>query len=169
MGSGPVVKGFLPAELPADLETELRRHCEEAYPYEACGALLGYGDGTAAPWEVRGIRLSTNRHPDDQRRRYFVPPDFQATVEREALARGQDVIGYYHSHPDHPAAPSEYDRAHAWPGYLYIICAVDRANSSEVNAFTLLDYDQPFTPVTLQAAACSTHPTPETSRCRSPF
>ena len=123
--------------LPAEVEAQLRQHCEAQYPLEACGALFGQGDGTGAAWTVTGLRAAPNEHGGDHARRYLVPPDFQLQAERHAQATGQEVLGYYHSHPDHPAQPSEYDRAHAWFGYLYLICAVDQGRSAALNAFTL--------------------------------
>ncbi|WLT33484.1 M67 family metallopeptidase [Geothrix sp. PMB-07] len=123
--------------LPADLEAQVRRHCEAAYPNEACGALFGHGDGHASPWAVTEISPAPNEHGDDQTRRYLIPPDFQMKAERHALATDQEVLGYYHSHPDHPAQPSEYDRVHAWEGYLYLICAVQKGHSADLNAFAL--------------------------------
>lgn len=129
---------------------EICRLCEQAYPLEACGAILGKGDGSIEPWVVLGVRAAPNRHGDDQRRRYLVPPEFQVQVEHEALARGQDVIGYYHSHPDHPGQPSEYDRAHAWFGYLYAICAVAQGAARDLNAFTLDGEGGAFQPVDIE-------------------
>ena len=75
--------------------------------------------------------------PEQVKRRYLVPPEFQFQAELHARATGQEVLGYYHSHPDHPAQPSEYDRVHAWPGYLYLICAVSQGRATDLNAFTL--------------------------------
>jgi proteasome lid subunit RPN8/RPN11 len=123
--------------LPAKVEVLLRRHCEQQYPNEACGALFGQGDGISSPWAVTELSAAPNEHGDDQRRRYLVPPDFQLQAERHALATDQEVLGYYHSHPDHPAQPSEYDRVHAWQGYLYLICSVQQGRSTDLNAFTL--------------------------------
>ena len=119
------------------LEAQLRRHCEAAYPDEACGALFGDGDGTFTPWCVTELSPAPNEHGGDHRRRYLVPPEFQLQAEQHARATDQDVLGYYHSHPDHPAQPSEYDRSHAWFGYLYLICAVAQGRSAELNGFTL--------------------------------
>jgi proteasome lid subunit RPN8/RPN11 len=125
------------SRLPAPLEAALRRHCEEQFPNEACGALLGHGDGVTRPWHVTEIQVAPNQHGDDRTRRYLVPPDFQLQAERHADATDQEVLGYYHSHPDHPAVPSEYDREHAWFGYLYLICAVQRGTSTELRGYTL--------------------------------
>jgi proteasome lid subunit RPN8/RPN11 len=124
-------------KLPGPVEEELRRHCQEQYPDEACGALFGQGDGDASPWIVAELRAAPNAHGADHRRRYLIPPDFQLRAELHAQATGQEVLGYYHSHPDHPAQPSEYDRSHAWFGYLYLICAVRQGQSAELNAFAL--------------------------------
>jgi proteasome lid subunit RPN8/RPN11 len=119
------------------LEAELRRHCEEQYPHEACGALIGDGDGENEPWQVEEIRLASNMHDGDHKRRYLIPPDFQAQVEKYARETGRDVVGFYHSHPDHSADPSEYDRTHAWAGYLYVICSVREGKSAEIRSLTL--------------------------------
>ena len=123
--------------LQADVEARLRRHCEAAYPNEACGALFGQGDGSFEPWRVTGLQEAPNEHGGDLKRRYLVPPDFQLQAERRAQTTGEEVLGYYHSHPDHPAEPSEYDRVHAWCGYLYLICAVRQGSATDLNGFTL--------------------------------
>ena len=136
-------------QLPPAVEEQLRRHCEAQYPQEACGALFGEGDGTFAPWRVTELSAAPNEHGGDLKRRYLVPPDFQLQAERHARGTGQDVLGYYHSHPDHPAQPSEYDRSHAWFGYLYLICAVARGHSADLNGFTLEDEGGAFATVTV--------------------
>jgi proteasome lid subunit RPN8/RPN11 len=127
----------LPVSLTVELRDVLRASCAAAYPLEACGAILGTGDGVTTAWHVTHLEAAPNEHGDDQRRRYLVPPEFQLRAEKLARTRGEDVIGYYHSHPDHPAQPSEYDRSHAWYGYLYIICAVAHGVAGDVNSFTL--------------------------------
>jgi proteasome lid subunit RPN8/RPN11 len=147
--------------LPADVAAEIRRQCEGAYPLEACGAIFGRGDGSVEPWSVLGIRPAPNQHGDDQRRRYQVPPEFQVQAERDALALDQDVIGYFHSHPDHPAQPSEYDRAHAWFGYVYVICAVAKGAAQALNAFTLDSDGGIFQSVLIESPKEKTPPTQE--------
>ena len=145
-------------QLPFDVAAEIRRQCEGAYPLEACGAIFGRGDGSVEPWSVLGIRSAPNQHGDDQRRRYQVPPEFQLQAERDALARGQDVIGYFHSHPDHPAQPSEYDRAHAWFGYVYAICSVAKGAAQDLNAFTLDSAGGAFQSVPIESTRETTPP-----------
>jgi proteasome lid subunit RPN8/RPN11 len=121
------------------VEEQLRRHCEGEYPNEACGVLFGHGDGTASPWCVTEIKALPNTHNGDHKRRYLVPPDFQFQAEKHALTTNQDILGYYHSHPDHPAQPSENDRVHGWFGYLYLICSVQQGRSNDLKGFSLED------------------------------
>lgn len=141
------------SRLPPPVEAQLRRHCEEQWPNEACGAIFGSGDGATEPWQVAEIRPAPNEHGEDHKRRYLVPPEFQLEAERHARAAGLDVLGYYHSHPEHPAQPSEYDRVHAWPGYLYLICSVRTRIAAELNAFTLVESGEPFVEVEIGAAS----------------
>jgi proteasome lid subunit RPN8/RPN11 len=121
--------------LPAALEEALRRDCEVRYPEEACGALLGTGAGE--PWTVMAVRPVPNVHPADRRGGFVVSPELQLELERHARAAQQAVLGWYHSHPDYPAHPSERDRVEAWPGVLHLICAVVHGRSAALAAFTL--------------------------------
>ena len=136
--------------LSESIERQLRLHCQEQYPNEACGVLFGQGDGTASAWRVTEIKAAPNEHDDDHKRRYLVPPAFQFQAEKQARAMGLDVIGYYHSHPDHPALPSEYDRERAWFGYLYLICAVEQGRSTDLRAFSLEDQGGAFLDVEIR-------------------
>ncbi len=125
------------APLPASVETAIRRHCESAYPHEACGFLLGPEPGMSAPCVVVEAVEAPNEHDGDHARRYEIAPEAQLAVARHAEARGLEVVGYYHSHPDHPAVPSDYDREHAWPGYVYLICAVEAGAMARLGAYAL--------------------------------
>lgn len=137
--------------LPANAAEAMVRHIEATYPYEACGAIFGTGDGLGEPWQVTSVEPAPNEHADDQHSRYLVSPAFQAEAERRALAAGLDVIGWYHSHPDEPARPSEYDRAHAWVGYAYLVHSVQSGRATDVNAFTLDAPGGTFGPVAIDA------------------
>ena len=128
---------FTLAPLDPKIEKQIRSHCEKEYPNEACGAIIGRGNGADLPWQIISIREAANEHGEDRRRRYLVPPDFQAKAEIAARSQGFQVLGYYHSHPDHPALPSEFDRAHAWFGYLYMICAVANGRSTDLASYSL--------------------------------
>jgi proteasome lid subunit RPN8/RPN11 len=123
--------------LPGAVAEEIRRHAAAEYPEEACGALLGEGSGDGATVTIGAALRAENVHAGERERRYLVPPELQLRAEREAQASGRDVVGFYHSHPDHPARPSEHDRAHAWCGYLYLICAVRGGRAEEIGAFAL--------------------------------
>ncbi len=105
-------------ELAADAEAEIRRHGTETYPNECCGALIASG-GTIV--EAFPLPNTTTEGP---RRRFLIGPNDYRLAEARAQARGGTLAGFYHSHPDHPARPSETDLAQAWPNLTYIIVAV---------------------------------------------
>lgn len=126
--------------LPATALAVIREHACRTYALECCGALLGHaGVGAAAPRDVvRAVPLD-NAWPEDPSRRYLIPGDTMRTLERGAAAEGLEVIGFYHSHPDHPPTPSTFDREHAWPWYAYVIIAVRRDAVGPVRAWRLAD------------------------------
>ncbi len=98
-------------------------HAEQAYPFEGCGMLLGHvSNGRKVVVDV--LPTGNAREAEARHNRYLIPPEEILQGELEAEARGLDVIGYFHSHPDHPARPSEFDRDHAWPWYSYLILGV---------------------------------------------
>lgn len=96
----------------------IRRHGEETFPHECCGALIGR-DGL-----VTAVVALPNTTEEGPRRRFMVRPGDYRVAEQEAARRGGDLLGFYHSHPDHPARPSQYDLDHAWPTFAYIIVSV---------------------------------------------
>jgi proteasome lid subunit RPN8/RPN11 len=119
----------------------IRRHGEETYPHECCGILLGRVDDD-------GIRIVTstarcgNTRTDSPHNRYNIDPLDQIRIQRESRAREEDIIGYYHSHPDHPARWSATDLALAhWPGYSYVITSVEKGNAAITNSFELSSSD----------------------------
>lgn len=109
----------------------IRRHACEAYPFECCGALLGRGSLVERAWPLANV---TDEGP---RRRFRVSPDDYRQVEAAARVQGVELMGFYHSHPDHPAAPSAYDLAHAWPVFAYVIIAVHAGEPAELTAWRL--------------------------------
>ena len=114
----------------------IRAHGRETYPDECCGALLGRLQGEVAVVEaVEAIR--NVRETEERRRRFLVDPRDYLAIEREASRRGLEVLGFYHSHPDHPAAPSAFDRLHAWPNLHYLILSVADGEPIELTSWLL--------------------------------
>src|SRR5215469_14535179 len=103
-----------------ELAERIGKHGAETYPHECCGALLGR-DGEDGGRQVRDLFPLVNRREDSPRNRFAVTSEDVRDAEKAAHAAGLDVVGWYHSHPDHPARPSEFDREHAWPWYSYVI------------------------------------------------
>lgn len=130
--------------LSAAIRAQIDGLCEAAYPLEACGVLLGLGDGEHVPWRVTRLKAAPNEHGDDHRSHYLVAPAVQLCAELEAQQVGEEVVGYYHSHPDCEALPSDCDREQAWPGYLYLICSVVNAQSVGLGLFALTEQGGPF-------------------------
>jgi proteasome lid subunit RPN8/RPN11 len=122
--------------LPGALAEEIRRQGEGAYPAECCGALIGRVDGEGK--EVLRLAPAVNRRTDDPHR-YLIAPDDLRRLEAEVLAAGQEIVGYYHSHPDHPPRPSAFDADHAWPWYSYLIVRVDRGRGADLASWVLDD------------------------------
>jgi proteasome lid subunit RPN8/RPN11 len=116
---------------------QIRRHGEAAYPAECCGAMLGKQDRDGFK-EVARLAPAVNRRTDDPHR-YLIPPEDLRRLETEARAEGLEIVGYYHSHPDHPARPSAFDTEHAWPWYSYLIVRVDRDSAGEAASWVLDD------------------------------
>jgi len=111
----------------------MKLHAEECYPNECNGLIVG----NASTMVVANVCRASNVHEEGTRHRYLIDPREQLRVEKEARADGLDVIGAYHSHPDSPAKPSEYDRAHAWPLYVYVIVSVMHGKAGDVKAWSL--------------------------------
>jgi proteasome lid subunit RPN8/RPN11 len=132
--------GAVTLRLASHLIEEVRRHGERAYPSECCGVLAGWLDRDGVK-EVARLAPAVNRRTDDPHR-YLIPPEDLRRLELELRAEGLEIVGYYHSHPDHPAAPSAFDAEHAWPWYSYLIVRVDGGQGAEVASW-VLDDDRP--------------------------
>jgi proteasome lid subunit RPN8/RPN11 len=138
----------------------IREHGSRDYPNECCGILLGSVKG--ADKEVcEVVPLKNLRHDparaqellpleapgrESERNRFLIDPLEQLRVEKRARAAHLDVLGYYHSHPDHPARPSEYDRDHAWPWYSYVIVSIERGEPKDMTSWILSDDRSRFDP-----------------------
>jgi proteasome lid subunit RPN8/RPN11 len=125
-----------------DLTERIRAHAAQSYPYECCGALLGAenGDGRI----VQDLVMLDNQRDDSPRNRFLVYPEDVLRVEKAAREQGLDVLGWYHSHPDAPARPSEFDREHAWPWYSYVIVSVEAGEPRRMASWRLTDDRERF-------------------------
>jgi proteasome lid subunit RPN8/RPN11 len=121
--------------LSAGLVDQIRREGERAYPAECCGVL---GGSPGVVKQVVKLVPVTNRRTDDPHR-YLIAPEDLRRIEVELRSSGLEVVGCYHSHPDHPAAPSAFDTDQAWPWYSYIILRVDHARAAELTSWVLED------------------------------
>ncbi|MGD2153172.1 MAG: M67 family metallopeptidase [Gemmatimonadales bacterium] len=117
---------------------QIGEHAEAGYPEEAPGGLLGIAHDQATI-EVSEAVPADNSRRDERRRRYLIGPDDVLALERRASDSGLQVVGYYHSHPDAPAVPSEFDREHAWPTYVYLIVSVVDGRAADIRAWRLSD------------------------------
>ncbi len=109
----------------------IRAHGRETYPHECCGALIGDGD------QVRLAFALPNTTEEGPRRRFLVRPDDYRQAEARVRQQGLELLGFYHSHPDHPAVPSQYDLDHAWPSFAYVIVSVHAGRDQDVRSWRL--------------------------------
>lgn len=118
---------------------DIKRHAERTYPEECCGFLLGrIEDGLNVVVEAHP---GVNERADSRHSRYEITPQQYRRADLYAQEKGLGIVGYYHSHPDHPAAPSAYDLEHScWPGESYIIVSVRNGTAADVNSFAKPDY-----------------------------
>jgi proteasome lid subunit RPN8/RPN11 len=120
----------------ADYEA-LRAHGEETYPNECCGVLLGKSSASEGNY-VRQIVRAGNTRTDSAHNRYNIAPQELVKIQRQARGLGLDIVGFYHSHPDHPAQWSKTDFAEAhWLGCSYIITSVEKGKAVLTNSFLL--------------------------------
>ena len=111
----------------------IRSHGRETYPHECCGALLGSNGVASATVPL------PNTTEEGPRRRFLVRPGDYQQAERAAADAGRELLGFYHSHPDHPARPSQYDLDHAWPSFSYAIVSVMAGEPGDLRSWTLKD------------------------------
>jgi proteasome lid subunit RPN8/RPN11 len=119
---------------------EVRAHASDDYPHEACGMLIGPRGGTRVTEARRARNIITDRARD----RYEIDPLDQIRVQRECDANGMEVIGYYHSHPDHPAQASITDAERSWAGPVYVIVSCIQGTVVDSNAFVAERDGGPF-------------------------
>ncbi len=122
--------------LSQQLYNELRAHGEETYPHECCGILLGKSD--AENLTVHQLLRAGNTRTDSAHNRYHIAPQELIKAQREGRKAGLDIVGFYHSHPDHPAqwSPTDFAEAH-WFGCAYVITAIEKGQAQITNSFLL--------------------------------
>ncbi len=132
--------------LPASVDEAIRRHASEAYPNECCGAVFG------SDCSITDVLRLPNETAEGPRNRFLVlPADYQA-AEAYAAETGAELAGFYHSHPDHPARPSQYDLDHAWPFFVYLIVSVQKGEPREMTSWRLREDRSAFEADTLRIA-----------------
>lgn len=130
-------------KIPQDAYTALRRHGEETYPHECCGVLLGRFEADGAKTVSRAVHCGNTRD-DSPHNRYHIDPKELILIQREGRERGEDIVGFYHSHPDHPPRWSVTDLAEAhWFGCSYVITSVEKGKAAVTNSFELTGTDEP--------------------------
>jgi len=129
-------------KLPETLYNQLRQHGEATYPHECCGVLLGEVDGVDDKI-VKATVPCGNTRTDSLANRYHISPSELVRIQREAMLDGNDIVGFYHSHPDHPARWSATDLAEAhWTGCSYVITSVDKGAAILTNSFLLVGLEE---------------------------
>ena len=126
----------MPLTIPQSLYDALRAHGEETYPHECCGIMLGKTDGDDLC--VSQLLRAGNTRTDSAHNRYHIAPQELIAAQREGRRLGLDIVGFYHSHPDHPAqwSPTDFAEAH-WFGYAYVITAIEKGRAAITNSFLL--------------------------------
>jgi proteasome lid subunit RPN8/RPN11 len=128
--------------IPLTLYDQLRQHGEATYPDECCGVLVGEFDETGGK-AVKTVVQCGNTRTDSPANRYHISPSELVRIQREALLAGHDIVGFYHSHPDHPAKWSATDLADAhWTGCSYVITSVEKGRAVLTNSFLLLNQEE---------------------------
>jgi proteasome lid subunit RPN8/RPN11 len=125
--------------IPQDVRDAIFRHAAAHYPEECCGILLG------DPAERRVVMaFAAGNTAEERRRRYVIEPLDIVRADKLGREKGLEIIGFYHSHPDHPAAPSRTDHELAWPDYMYVIAGVTAGAPGELRAWQLVEAGAPM-------------------------
>ncbi|MGP8075533.1 MAG: Mov34/MPN/PAD-1 family protein [Thermoplasmata archaeon] len=150
--------------LPSDLLSEMKAHSREAYPDECCGFLIASDRSVEEVRKIDALERARNEFEGERRRRFLIRPEELRDLERCVQGSGRSVVGFYHSHPDHPVRPSEFDREHAWPWYTYLVLSVTAHDVPAVGAFELDPDSSLFREVSLTAAPSMDSPLPVVRR-----
>jgi len=124
-------------QLTTEQQSAIATHGELDYPYECCGLLLGHFASDGAKVCAELFPISNAREEEAKRNRFLIRPEELLRGEQLAAAKGLDIVGFYHSHPDHPAVPSTYDLEHAWPVYSYIVVAIKSGRAEALRSWEM--------------------------------
>ena len=119
--------------IPEDLSRDLKRRSGKGFPVEVCGLLLGRH--VASSWRVEALTQGDNLVHDRQHDRFILDPQHYLEADRRAAEAGLEIIGVWHTHPNHPAVPSAMDREHAWEGFVYVIVSTHEFGAEEPRAW----------------------------------
>jgi proteasome lid subunit RPN8/RPN11 len=139
---------------PRHLQT-IGRHATASYPDECCGVLIGRAleDATV----VERLLSVGNERQDSRHNRYLISPETVLAAQKEARTLGLDIVGYYHSHPDHPAKPSDFDREHAWPWVSYLIVSLQGRKVVDTRSWRLNEDRESFDEELIDQAGLGMH------------
>jgi len=132
------------------LAAAISLHGEADFPCECCGLLIGVFGENGVKTVESIVPISNAREESAKRNRFLITPDELLRGEKHARALKQDVIGFYHSHPDHPAQPSQFDLDHAWPVYSYVIVSVNQGRAGDLLSWELEPDRAKFRPEAIQ-------------------
>jgi proteasome lid subunit RPN8/RPN11 len=139
---------MIPLHLPAGFARQIEREGAAVYPNECCGVMFGRDQSEPGGQSRRIVeRIAAVENAFDEAEkfhRFSISPKQLMQAEKEAAAEGRLVLGFYHSHPDHPARPSEYDRLHAWPFYSYVIVAIAKREAVDMTSWLLDEQTETF-------------------------
>jgi proteasome lid subunit RPN8/RPN11 len=132
-----IVAKKVAVHIPIEVRSQIEAHARDTYPEECCGILLGTFGGVGVVRQM--VRAENTADAETRAKRYLIDP--RAILEADKIGRAADleIVGFYHSHPDHPAVPSQTDLSQAWPDYVYVI--VERRNDGpgELRAWQLTE------------------------------
>ena len=134
----------------------IREHAETSYPEECCGVMIGRAEGPLT--QIERVVAMSNERQESRHNRYLISPEAVLAAHKEARGLGLDIVGYYHSHPDHPARPSEFDREHAWPGVSYLIVSIEKGHQVDARSWRLSDDRESFSEESLDARTAPAEP-----------
>lgn len=114
-------------------------HGRATYPEECCGVMIGRASGVDGAEVVEIVSARNEREDENRHNRFLISPRALLDAQRSARERDLEIVGYYHSHPDHPARPSDFDRDHAWPSQSYLIISVQSGEVADCRSWRLKD------------------------------